>query len=234
MDVVYVVGPGERQWLRHSLRSLVNLPHDNVHIVGEVPGWVNRSFVNYIPTRHMTPKWRSATHNLLTASLNTDISESFILMNDDFFVMDKIEGVPALHRGPLSEVHEEVRAKLGESPWVEGMAETHKLLQELGVGDPLCYELHVPMVFVKSLLEETIQLNTRRRRPDIQTAHTRTMYGNMWNIGGTKIADVKLHRKQDTVVTTTPFLSTSPYSWGAATSGHIKKMFREKCEYEAF
>ena len=41
MDAVYYVRPGDRNdELRYSLRSLANLPHDRVWIVGHTPPWV--------------------------------------------------------------------------------------------------------------------------------------------------------------------------------------------------
>ena len=50
MDIVYVVGENERnESLKYSLRSLKNIPHDDVYIIGHKPAWVkNVKYVNRI------------------------------------------------------------------------------------------------------------------------------------------------------------------------------------------
>jgi len=232
MDVVYIVGPGEREFLRYSLRSLVNLPHDRVFIVGERPGWVSPETVTHIQTKQVTPKWASATHNMMTAAECKDISEEFVFMNDDFFIIRPIDHVPALNRGTLSEVIEEVTATVGNSSWVQGMHETRRMLVAAGYDDPLCYELHVPMVFRKPYLRQAILWGTARRNPSTRARMTRTVYGNIHHVGGETAADVKLHSRQLSVETDLPFRSSAPDTWRTGTLNDIRDMFPSKCVYE--
>lgn len=102
MDVVYYVRPGERnEELRYSLRSLQNMPHERVWLVGHKPAWVTG--VEHIPNRSngSSPQHNATSH--LLAACDAVPAERFVVFNDDFYVMEPIEHIPALHAGPLSE-----------------------------------------------------------------------------------------------------------------------------------
>src|SRR5690606_40329879 len=92
MDVVYLVRPGNRnEELRWSLRTLVNLPHDRVWIVGHLPNWIDRHKVQYLRTEQYELKHTNTLNNLATACDHSDISDRFVLMNDDFFVLQPVD-----------------------------------------------------------------------------------------------------------------------------------------------
>ena len=101
MDIVFVVRPGEsNEVLRYSLRSLVNLPHRQVYISGYCPSWVKN--VIYIATdQEGNDDLDNSNHNLICAAIREDLSDNFILMNDDFFIMAPADVVPPMHQGSL-------------------------------------------------------------------------------------------------------------------------------------
>jgi hypothetical protein len=230
MDIVYVVRHAEdNEELRYSLRSLANLPHDRVWIAGYKPTWV--SGVGEIPTVQSGSKWENSTGNLLAACLHPDVSERFVLFNDDFFVMHPIDAVPVLHRGPVSEVAA-AYARNGESHYLTGMLETAALLRRLGHPDPLSYELHVPMTLDKARCAEVLgipgQMGMRLR-----VLHKRTLYGNVEAVGGAETHDVKVPYPASEWSPEWTFLSTHESTFTAGTvGGYIRSRFPDPSPYE--
>src|SRR5690606_30767194 len=102
MDVVYPLPPKRAAYeeLRYSLRSLANLPHDRVFIAGGLPNWVDN--VEHIETVQEWPsKYVNLCVNIASACCDDRVSDPFILFNDDFFVMEPVEQVPARWRETL-------------------------------------------------------------------------------------------------------------------------------------
>ncbi|MET9040899.1 hypothetical protein [Streptomyces mirabilis] len=144
LDLVVPVreGPSNQQ-LRYALRSWEeNLPHRHVWIVGYKPAWLNG--VNFIPTRQTGTKYANTTHAMRLACEHPEISETFLYANDDMFVMERLDEMPVLHRGPLREA-ESYYAGRASGSYLRGMRETRDLLVDDGYPDPLSYELHVPL-----------------------------------------------------------------------------------------
>jgi hypothetical protein len=99
MDLVYICRDGDNEELRYSIRSAVaNLPHDNIWIVGGKPDWYTG---NFIRTKQNGLKFDNARNNLNTACRKYEISSDFVLMNDDFYFMDKIDKIEMFHGGRL-------------------------------------------------------------------------------------------------------------------------------------
>ena len=91
MDILYTLKQCDQcDELIYSLRSLCNLPHDRVFLVGGCPKNIDKSKVVYIPTEQKGTKWRNSTNNVKTACKDPRLSDDFILMNDDFFVLKPI------------------------------------------------------------------------------------------------------------------------------------------------
>lgn len=214
MDIVYpykLSGTGEE--LRYSLRSLKNLPHDEVWIVGDKPPWVQN--VNYIRVPQNGPsKWANSRKNILTACEHPDISDDFILFNDDFFVMEEIQYVPTLHRGLITEVVDNFKRRNVNSKYVAGLVETAEMLRWAGVPDPMyAYNLHIPMVINKAKMLECFDYLKALSLPHVPYCfHLRSYYGNFWQIGGTQAKDVKI-RNNRSPVPPGPFLSTNNSSF---------------------
>ncbi len=96
MDVVYILGTGSLandNEIRYSLRSLQEHMADlgTVYVIGEsvpfLPGVV------HIPAKDIYPKkWQNAMHKTLIACGLADLSDEFLLMNDDFFINEPFVG----------------------------------------------------------------------------------------------------------------------------------------------
>jgi hypothetical protein len=213
VNVVYYVRPGRHnEPLRYSLRSLVNLPHERVWIVGHKPEWVQG--VEHIDLRPVGNAQSNAVA-LLRAACEA-LSGRFVVMNDDFYVMEPIE-VPAWHAGPLSE----------RLTTAAGAYRNHlRAAAERLPADALAWTLHIPVVVDSQPLADVLA-DLGGRIP----AEWRTMYGNLTGATGERHADVKVRRRSDPVPAG-PFLSSSPGSFGALLP-MLRARFPEPSEYEA-
>lgn len=233
LDIVYITSPNEvNEELRYSLRSLANLPHRRVWLVGYKPRWVTE--VGYLPQYQRGSKHENTWGNWLAAARHDEISDRFILFNDDFYVT-KPTGVPTLHRGQVDEVaayYRQWRAMF----YYQRAVHTAALMRRAGLEDGLqplvSYELHVPMVINRvDLLAAAAWLGTAKQRPG--TIAKRTFYGNWASAGGTFANDVKVHAADHGLPDgRLPFLSTSPQSWRGLAGGWLRRTFTEPSPYE--
>ncbi|MGW2951493.1 hypothetical protein [Streptomyces eurythermus] len=214
------------QQLRYALRSWqACLPHRRVWIVGYKPAWVGG--VGHIPTQQTGTKYANTTAAVRAACEHPDVSEVFLYANDDMFVMEPIDEMPVLHRGPVREVEARYAARASDA-YLRGMQETRDLLLALGYADPLCYELHVPLPVSKNGM--LLALGTGSH---LSVLHKRTAYGVLNEIGGERINDVKVMHRQPRFDRSTPFLSTMPDSFANGEVGRvIRSRFPSPSDYE--
>ncbi|WPR52850.1 hypothetical protein SJI45_19125 [Streptomyces sp. S399] len=229
MDIVVPVREGAANaQLRYALRSwAANLPHRRVWLAGYLPGWARE--VGHIPTRQTGTKYQNTTKAVRAACEHPGVTDTFLLCNDDFFVMTpQPDRFPVYHRGPVRDV-EAYYATRGSGKYLRGLRETRDLLVSLGHEDPLSYELHVPLPVSKSGMLKTLQVGRR-----LDVLHKRTAYGVLNQLGGERMADVKiLHRAPRGYTTASPLLSTMPDSFtNGAVGKHIRATFPRACRYE--
>src|SRR5687767_7084695 len=183
LDIVYPIGEISDE-LRYSLRTLVNLPHGNVFMVGNIPKWAKS--VYKIP-RDQTHKaeLQNVNENLKAVIEHPALSEEFYLFNDDFYVLEPVTDIPEYHQGSLKE---RVEGYWRSSPTqYYSLYKTQQELIRLGRSDLKSFELHIPLKLSKSRLRalyETTELRLFALRP-------RTLYCNFYNITGTERSDVK-------------------------------------------
>ena len=76
MDIVYLVKDcTENEELTYSLRSLVNIPHDRVFIVGGCPRNIDTSKVIHFPILQTDTKYKNTTNNLKLICNQDNLSE---------------------------------------------------------------------------------------------------------------------------------------------------------------
>lgn len=217
-DIVYLVRRGDaNDELRYSLRSLTNLPHGQVWLAGHQPRWTRN--VGRIPVRQSRGKWPNQEANIRAACLHPDVSDPFVMFNDDFFVIEPLDRVPVWHRGPIGERLDKYASRTDEYP-----ARMRATADYLGV-DALAYDaIHIPMTFHKQPLLDVLDTI-----PD--GVLFRSVYGNRQQIGGTKHRDVKVARSR--TVPAGPLVSTSDGSFRRLPVGrHIRNLFPDPGPYE--
>lgn len=230
MDFVYLCGPIRTDELRYSIRSVVkNFENaDNVWLVGEPPAWFNGQSI--IVEQRRADNYNNARKNLTAIADSDQISDQFILMNDDFFIVDKIDSIPVYHGGLLVDRVRQYQQIAPHSSYTQMLNETYYWLVHHGIKDPLDYELHVPMVMSKSKLRDTI----------IPGVLWRSLYGNLNEVGGTKINDVKYYsspefnsKTYDYMSGATPFVSTDDQSFSQVKVDLLDPMFDSPSKYES-
>lgn len=227
-DIVIPVRDGDHNpSLRYTLRSIAaHVPHRKVWIAGHMPPWVRG--VGFIPTRQTATKYQNSRANWKAAFDHPEVADNVLVFNDDFFVMRPITAVPPMHRGRLSDVYDHFLSRVKPGRYMLGMEQTMGLLDELGIADPLCYELHVPMLINRAKYLEMWETASRIKYP-----HSRTLYGNLWGLGGGKIPDPKIMSSGPVFPRSSTYLSTLP---SAFTRGHvgayIRGQFPRPCRYE--
>lgn len=230
-----MVKEGDRnEELRLSLRSLGNVPHGTVWVAGFKPRWVTN--VEYLPTRQTRVKYVNSTQNLLTACAHPDLSDRFIFMNDDFFILRRMNEIPALHRGSASAVVEDYERRFGKRGtglYRQGMAASVRLLHRWGIANPLSYELHVPMMMHK---EGVIEVVKRAHADDrtIPALHKRTLYGNYFDVGGRRANDIKVTDTDRTWQPNQRFVSCGDQAFlNGAIGKRLRDKFPDPSPYEA-
>lgn len=182
MDCVYICRPGENEELRYSIRSIEkNLTCDTVWLVGYKPDWY---IGNYIEVADKSIKFENIRNCLSIVTNIGAISDNFLLMNDDFYILKPMGKVPIYHGGLLDDKIARYIANSGSTRYTRILAEASKYLKKKGILQPLDYDIHTPIIMNKHNLKEVVDINLAPR----------SMYGNIFNIGGTEIEDVKLYK----------------------------------------
>ena len=228
MDLVYICRSGDNEELRYSIRSAVkNLTFDNLWVVGGKPDWY---VGNYLEVDQNKSKYLNARNNLRAICNSPKISESFILMNDDFYIVKKVEEVPYMHGGFLDNKIKKYRELTGQTRYVLMLKKTFTNLFLRFKNEVLDYELHVPMIMEKEKLLKVLEV------PDLW----RSRYGNTYGVGGIEIDDVKVYGKGSLVkksydinVLKYDYLSSNDDSFAIVKEKVLDVNFAEATIYEA-
>jgi hypothetical protein len=228
MDFVYVSKQGDNEELRYSIRSVrKNFLESNVWLVGGKPDWYNG---NFIPVENISSKFNNIRNCIKQAALSKEISDDFILMNDDFFIIKEIDSMPVLHGGLLQDRISRYVEATGGNRYATLLSLTNLNLKRQGIKHALDYDIHVPIQLNKSKVLEVVD----------QKLSFRSVYGNKFNIGGTQTKDVKVYGSKllkdmsYSFLSEDPtFISTEDLSFDYVYNEILKDMFYEPSEYES-
>ena len=225
-DIVYIlkedIQPAE---LIYSLRSVEkNFPFNKVwFICGQPKGLKPDGRIVHKQTGKT--KWDWIKSSMIEVIRNDDITEDFYLFNDDFFVMQRVEGeFVNLADRTLSARIEEFKE---ENPWLNHYARTLvKAREELKVlGCPeVNYDVHMPMLFDKANVTETL---ARCSSPQM-----RSIYGNINRVPFKDHPDCKIY-SLETVPILPDFLSTNENTFANGKVGtYIRATFTHPSRFE--
>jgi hypothetical protein len=236
MDVVWICRTGPNEELRYSIRSVAkNMPHENIVVVGGKPDWYKGKFIPVetftSDNKPSTNKYENAKNNIRHIVDNPDISNDFVLMNDDFYVLKPIDQLQYYHNGLLANKVAMFSRFTNWSTYTGVLTRTMSVLNHLGFQDPLDYTLHIPMMFNKQKLADVLV------HP---IASIRTLYGNIYKVGGRKMDDVKVHGRQDEhapksfdyMNEDSVFLSTADRTFASVKKNLLGPQFRWPSKYE--
>lgn len=238
LDIVYVVKDSAyNAELRYSLRSVdKNFPHHKVWFYGGKPVGLHPD-KQVVVEQKGDRKYDRVRNMLKMIAENDEITEDFVLFNDDFFVMNKVKDLPYYAYGNLTDLCIRIECKNNYRP-TPYTTELKKTYAALCSKDCLAvnFELHVPIIFNRRLLREVLE-----EFPD--SKGTRSLYCNkLLKIEGTKYYwfmssdDVKIWEKDETPENRAlkiPFLSTSDESFANGLVGDfIRRQFPDKSRWE--
>lgn len=227
MDLVYICRSGDNEELRYSIRSAVaNLPHSKIWVIGDRPDWYAG---NFIPVKQTNSKYSNVRKSLEEIQTNDLISEKFILMNDDFFIIKPVKKLKPLHGGLLlDKVHQYQDLTMGSS-YTRMLEQTYFRLTRMGIEAPLDYDIHVPMVMSRKGLREALKGQTLWR----------STYGNLFKVGGSAMSDVKVYtsgplkfKTYDIANIKYNYLSTNDDSFEMVKEALLKDLFPNATVYE--
>jgi len=228
VDFVYVCRNGDNEELRYSIRSLIkNTESPNIWVVGGKPKWY---IGNHIPVQQSTTKYQNVLNNLKAIANSKEISNEFVLMNDDFYIVKPIDKIETYHGGLFQNKINLFAKNVPSSHYTKMLKNTRDKLFDMGIKSPLDYAIHVPMIFEKDKFSTVIEPN-----------HSfRTLYGNIFNVGGIEIDDVKFHRKAtrewavnpDLENLDLPYLSSSDSAFEELYKYVLRGMFPTKTQHE--
>lgn len=230
-DLLYIIGPGGEPYdeLRYSLRSVAaNLPHRDIVIVGNKPDWVRG--VEHVPTAQVSrSKYRNALTNLVTGCQLDHLTETVVLMNDDFYAMSPGTPAPVAHRGTIRDMlTQQVTDKNRRNVdyiWALGKAREH--LEQEGIDEPLSYELHMPMpIHRRTLLDIAGRYNPDDKLIGVAK---RSLYGNLAGVGGLQTTDTRPIRRG---FWDWHWLATADRDFRQVYHDYLRHKFPDPCYYE--
>ena len=228
MDFVYICKSGENEELRYSIRSVLNnFPDVRIWVVGGRPGWYSGEYIE-ISQNHN--KYTNAFNNLIAICNSKEISDSFVFMNDDFFILKSFDLKDTFHGGALSNKIERYTNNIPISAYTRKLIATQDMLKSKNIDNSLDYELHVPMVVEKSKLLAII-----KKYPSLLW---RSMYGNLYSLNGIEIKDVKVYsdprysKRSKEIDKDSVFVSTEDNSFKTVHASLLKNMFFEPTRFE--
>lgn len=228
-DLVYILKPSsENEEFRYSLRSVVKHAKNYGKIItigGQVTGITTD--INISLRQVGKTKYDRVNITLKEICLNPLISDNFILMNDDFFLMQDLDmsKLKNYYRCSMKDYLDILVRDNARSEYTNRLARTAMALETLNL-DTKCYELHVPMLFNKHKLLEVYGVFTG-------FCGSRTLYGNYHHLKSTQINDCKIFTKGDDFDKNLPWLSTTDASFKLGKVGkYIRSSFPDKTKFE--
>lgn len=179
-DLVYIYKAprsGNEIEMRYSLRSAEkNLRYGRVFVIGDLPTFA-RGLI-HVPHEGPTSKFENGVARILAAAHDERISEDFILMNDDFFIMQPFDEVPYLWTSKLGTYAKRKKIR----PDMPDNSRYFKMILaaiELLGPNAKMFQAHFPIVYNKKLLR---RLERKYQLPN--GVSLRTLYCNEYGIAG--------------------------------------------------
>lgn len=226
MDLVYICRAGDNEELRYSLRSIEkNSPADKVWVVGYKPSWYEGPFISMPDT---STKFNNIRNALFKVAEHPEISEDFVLMADDFFLIKPINEWKSYDGGLLLDKITRYRKINPTSTYLILLKKTFRHLVRMGIKEPINYDIHVPMIFNKTKL---LDISYMQFQP-------MSLYGNIYQIASETITDVKRYASDSNMShlsyteNSYPFISTEDRSFEVVKDELLGDMFTEPSKYE--
>jgi hypothetical protein len=224
LDIAYIVRFGDlNNELKYSLRTLKNLDFPGkVFIAGYKPKWVRN--VTYLPVENQRDKFKNAYANFLELCRCDQISDDFIFMHDDYFIVKEVAHIPNYYKGSLDLILSRIKAK---NRYIDNLAYTRDFLKEQGIKDPLCFDVHMPFIINRKKFLDLVD-----RYPEMAGLNKLSAYGNLYGLEGQLVRDVKVRGVNDGNLDR-PFISSNDHLFRRNRAmKKLRKQFAKKSRFE--
>lgn len=230
MDIVYAIKswPSDCIELRYSLRSLRNIPHGNVFIIGYKPERVRN--IIHIPFRD-DPKYKAKNviEKIKLACQDPRLSDTFVFMCDDFYIRIPITDVPYYWKWYISQ-HLQIRENM-KKKWRSFFTFSCDVIRKTFKLTDKDFENHFPFIYEKDKYLKMLDTY------DFSTWNLyRSAYCKLYGIPGEYHRDCKLalsnYKKRD-LSQFTFFSSRNDFAKTEKFVMIMDRLFPDKSEYEA-
>lgn len=237
IDVVYILGNESKNQDReilYSVRSVVDHLKDTrkLFIVGRLPEFFNPQEVIHIPYEDIFHnKARNIMAKIHRAASDRRVSNDFILMNDDYFLLQDASALtyPYYYKCTLQE---SIKINSHNADYLPHLIETEKLLKEHGL--PLKnFDTHFPILYNKWKFRKIcFKHNWNTQAGYIM----KSLYCNSLSIEGTQIKDCKINHSHiywEQLTKDLPVLSVGDKSCNKSLWKFLNSLFPNKSRYES-
>lgn len=227
-DIVYFVkdSPANEE-LRYSLRSVCeNFEYRKVFFYGGRPSYLEPDEWIHVVQNQRT-KWMRTTNMIRLICQNREVTDDWWLFNDDFFVLQKTDGIEAPFHDSIYRHIVRIEDRHGQkaTAYTKELRRLAATLEQKGC-TTYNYALHMPI-----LINKEKALATLDAFPDCPMF--RSLYGNYNGIGGTDIRDCKIVGLDRLPADDALFISTDDRSFASGAVGRmIRERFPDPCKYE--
>lgn len=228
IDIVYTLGNGST-WndneIRYSLRSVQKhlSGFGRVYIVGKLPDFLTNVIHIPVDDERKGIADTNIMRKLKIACENPNISETFLFMNDDHYLLKPFEAdkFPYYYSGTISQY---IRTRGADSYGRRSMA-TKNSLEDRSLPTKY-FDIHYPILYNKKAFLKDVVGQYQQAYPDGMIL--KSLYANAQRIEGVEIEDCK---KPFPLVHKLPCFSTFPRV-NAGTYRFLNDQFPDKSRFE--
>lgn len=230
MDLVYVVGKnnlwGEHE-LRFSLRSAEKyLQFDRVIIVGHKPTFLNSKVINIYLPDDKGHKYLNVAYKIRELLKNKEISDDFIFMNDDFFLLKPFPVIPYYFNKTIKEWIE--RYPFNKGKYYEQIEELYKAFPE-----GKFFETHFPIIYNKKMASDVIEKYQLKLTLMLRSFYCNEYIDKISPVEETKDYKIYNHHLITKTFIDVPFVSsTNEISANSDFKNMMTSRFPQKSKYE--
>lgn len=236
MDVVIPLSRGSR-WddneLRYALRSLeMHMPDiGNVYVIGHRPWWANKQLkcVSLVDTPGIENKERNIYAKILYACGLPEITDDFLFMNDDHYLLEKFKGEYFWEK-TLQESYEN---RTSRDHYYYSLANTYGAL--MGTGRTTKnYDIHCPIIYNK----DDFMLSVGSWNWKVPYGYViKSLYANTLKVKGTQYPDLKITKRMscndlDALVQGRKFFSIGDEAVNVDLGIYLNYLYQKKSRFE--
>lgn len=223
-DFVYILkDTPTNEELKYSLRSIEKNAGDLINRVvfvgGKPDGFKGYKYIKN--NQIFNTKHKNTIMNIYAACITKDITDNFVLMNDDFYIMNPLDDVYMYYDGTMAKRIEE----LPDGSYKCNMQDYYEVLSN-HVTNPLNYAVHTPMLINKQLARFVIK--------QCEPEHNfRNLYGNCMRqiTPSVAVKDNKYRSKDKTWDKKATFASSDDETFPKMKT-YLRNKFKDKSKWE--